>query len=252
MQDVTPLVKCCLNGGRDPAEHSSLPGRAETAAREAASAVAAGAGALHVHPRGGDGRESLDAATISSWVAAIRGSCPGISLGVSTGAWIEPDPDVRVRAISAWRAPLPDFASVNLFEEGAGDVARACLARGIGIEAGLWTAEDVGRLVDTNLEGRWLRVLVEAICAAADQPARVLEIDAALEEAHIVGPRLYHGYGEGTWTVIRNALERGRDVRVGLEDVLVLPDGRPAAGNADLIAAARALAPSAPAVERKA
>jgi uncharacterized protein (DUF849 family) len=33
----------------------------------------------------------------------------------------------------------------------------------------------------------------------------------------------------------------GYDVRVGLEDVLELPDGRPAAGNAELVAAAVAL-----------
>jgi uncharacterized protein (DUF849 family) len=132
---------------------------------------------------------------------------------------------------------LPDFASVNLFEEGAREVALACLAQGVGIEAGLVTSKDVERLVDANLDGRWLRVLVEAICEPHEQMERVAELHAALDLAGITTPRLYHGYGGGTWIVIRAARARGCDVRVGLEDVLVLPDGRPAAGNGELVAA---------------
>ena len=41
--------------------------------------------------------------------------------------------------------------------------------------------------------------------------------------------------------MIAAARSAGVDVRVGLEDVLVLPDGRVAAGNAELVAAAVAL-----------
>lgn len=37
------------------------------------------------------------------------------------------------------------------------------------------------------------------------------------------------------------AVRAGRDIRVGLEDTLVLPDGRPASGNAELVGAAAAL-----------
>ena len=36
-------------------------------------------------------------------------------------------------------------------------------------------------------------------------------------------------------------MRRGLDTRIGLEDVLVLPDGSPATDNAALVAAARAL-----------
>jgi uncharacterized protein (DUF849 family) len=45
-----------------------------------------------------------------------------------------------------------------------------------------------------------------------------------------------------TWEVIERAVERDRDVRVGLEDTLVLPDGRPARDNADLVGAVVAIA----------
>ncbi|HEY8643716.1 MAG TPA: 3-keto-5-aminohexanoate cleavage protein, partial [Candidatus Dormibacteraeota bacterium] len=52
---MTRLVKCCLNGSRTRAEHPSLPITAEELALEAAAAVAAGAGALHMHPRDATG-----------------------------------------------------------------------------------------------------------------------------------------------------------------------------------------------------
>ena len=50
--------------------------------------------------------------------------------------------------------------------------------------------------------------------------------------------QLWHGYGECTWEVLAAAAAAGHDVRVGLEDVLVLPDGSVAASNAELVAAA--------------
>jgi uncharacterized protein (DUF849 family) len=48
-----------------------------------------------------------------------------------------------------------------------------------------------------------------------------------------------------TWQVIRAALRHGRDIRIGLEDTTVLPDGSTAAGNASLVAAAVRLATDA-------
>jgi uncharacterized protein (DUF849 family) len=58
-------------------------------------------------------------------------------------------------------------------------------------------------------------------------------------------PQLWHGYGGSTWEVLAAAVADGVDVRVGLEDVLVLPDGRVASDNGELVAAAVALAPDA-------
>ena len=56
-----PLVKCCQNGARSRAEHPAVPLTAEELARDAAACVAAGAGALHFHPRDGDGKQTLEA-----------------------------------------------------------------------------------------------------------------------------------------------------------------------------------------------
>ena len=80
----------------------------------------------------------------------------------------------------------------------------------------------------------------------AHQLVRALvEVDGGADDARMIAkllpdgiPQLWHGYGELTWEVISAAGTAGIDVRVGLEDVLVLPDGRTAADNAELVAAA--------------
>jgi hypothetical protein len=54
-------------------------------------------------------------------------------------------------------------------------------------------------------------------------------------------PALLHGEGTSAWPVFEVAVCEGLQARIGLEDVLVLPDDSPARGNADLVTAARAL-----------
>ncbi|MGI8563908.1 MAG: 3-keto-5-aminohexanoate cleavage protein [Candidatus Dormibacter sp.] len=53
--------------------------------------------------------------------------------------------------------------------------------------------------------------------------------------------RVHHGYDLTTWRVIAAAVERGHDFRIGLEDTLLLPDGRLARDNLELIQAARSV-----------
>jgi hypothetical protein len=54
-------------------------------------------------------------------------------------------------------------------------------------------------------------------------------------------PVLLHGEEGGAWPVLEYAMGLNIDTRIGFEDVLVLPDGRPAASKAELISAALAL-----------
>ena len=80
------IVQACINGARPPDFHPALPLTADTMARDGAACIAAGAAELHLHPRGPDGRESLAGAAIGTTVAAVRQTCPGTLIGVSTGA----------------------------------------------------------------------------------------------------------------------------------------------------------------------
>ena len=130
------IVQACLNGARAANFHSALPLTVEAMARDGAACVAAGAAELHLHPRGPDGRESLAPAAMNATILALRGTCPGTHIGVSTGVWIEKDRDGALAAIDNW-GELPDYASVNLSEPGAPAVMERLLRRGVGVEAGL-------------------------------------------------------------------------------------------------------------------
>jgi uncharacterized protein (DUF849 family) len=232
------LLQAALNGSRTSSEHPELPVAADELVADAVACVAAGARSIHLHPRGEDGAETLDEAVVDAVVARVRAACHA-PVGVSTGAWIEPDPERRAALVGAWRAP--DAASVNVAEDGFAAVMAALLAAGIGVEAGVWSPADAERLASSGFGGRVTRVLVEVIgVRAPGAVAHAAEIHAALDAAGIGAPRLQHAEGDATWPVLADAIARGLDTRIGLEDTLVGPDGTPA-GNEALVLAARTL-----------
>jgi uncharacterized protein (DUF849 family) len=235
------LLKACLNGGRSRDDHPRVPLTAEELVADAKAVAGAGAGAVHVHPRRADGAETLEGDASAAVVEAIERATPDLPIGLTTGAWIEPDLERRLAAIDGWRA-RPDFASVNFSEEGAAKVARLLLDRGVDVEAGLATVEDARTLAESGLAERCLRVLVEV---EEPDPAAAVEAAGAIEDAldrlGVDSPQLHHGVDRATWAVIEEASRRGHGVRIGLEDTLVLPDGRLARGNAELVEAAARL-----------
>jgi uncharacterized protein (DUF849 family) len=226
-------IKACLNGWRSRDEHPAVPLTPAELAADARAVRDAGAFAVHVHPRDGNGAQTMAASACDAAVAAIRSAVPGLPVGLSTSADINPDPFARAVAIRAWRQ-RPDFVSVNLSEVGWGGVARAALHAGIGVEAGLSTPADAEELTRSSFTHRFLRALVEV-------PGGVEDARAIAELIPDEIPQLWHGYGERTWEVLAAGVADGLDVRVGLEDVLVLPDGRVAAGNAELVITATRL-----------
>ena len=206
----------------------------------AANAIAvgrAGAFAVHVHPRDAQGTQTLRAAECDAAVAAIRKAAPGLPVGLSTSEAIDPDPFARAAAVESWRQ-RPDFVSVNLSELGWMGIVRAALHAGIAVEAGLATSTDVEQLARSPFTHQILRALVEVDGGAEDARGVAELIPEGM-------PQLWHGYGQRTWEIVRAAAAAGHDVRVGLEDVLTLPDGRLAADNAELVVAAVELTRSA-------
>jgi uncharacterized protein (DUF849 family) len=235
------LLQAAINGSRAPAEHPALPARPDQLAAAAKACVAAGAGAIHFHVRSEDGRESLSAPDVARAVSAVRTGCRGIPIGISTGAWIEPDPDRRLAQVRRWHI-LPDFASVNFHEPGAVEIAEELLELGVGVETGLSDVDGAELLVRSLLEDRCLRVLLEP---QEPDPAAALETVSAIERllgdyASDGTPRLLHGVDATAWPLLREAARRGYDARIGLEDTLRLPGGEPPGDNLDLVKAARA------------
>ena len=245
MTDQLRRVKGCLNGGRSKAEHTAVPVTPAELAAEAAAAVKAGAEALHVHPRGSNTAESVLPDDVGVAVAAVRGTCPGIAVGVSTGLWITGDRAARQAAVVGWRdlpaMSRPDFASVNLSEPGAEALVDALDAAGIDAEAGVWSGADARAVSRISPARGWLRVLVEIIGAAAvDATAHADRIMRQLDASGVSVPRLLHGEGQTCWPLIRHAGCLGLATRIGLEDTLTGPDGALISGNAELISLALA------------
>jgi len=233
------LLKACLNGPRLPGEHPALPVSAGQLAAATVSALAAGADAVHVHPKDSRGHDTLDAITVASVLEAVRVAAPGTPVGVTTGAWAAAGPAQRLAAVRGWQV-LPDFASVNWHEPGAHELATELMERGVGVEAGLWTPLAVESWRDWSRRGDCLRVLLEVVDDLAEEAAvsAAGRLVAALGTTPEV-PVLLHGEGRSAWPVLDEAVRRGFDARIGLEDVLLLPDDRRAADNADLVATAR-------------
>lgn len=232
------LLQACVNGARDPAEHPWLGLDPAVVADDAARAVAAGAREVHVHPKDSSGRDSMLADDVARWVWAVRQAAPGVPVGVTTGEWAEPDVERRLAAIEAW-TELPDHASVNWHESGADEVAALLLRRGVAVEAGLWDAAGFEVWKRSPVRDQCLRVLIEL----PDEPAETVREHAEAMIAHVSLEEpdlriLLHGEEGSTWPVFDLAVEFGLDVRIGLEDTLLLPDGSSAPGNAALVRAA--------------
>lgn len=233
------LIKAALNGGRKRSEHPGVPITPEELAESAKESVAAGAGAIHFHVRSADGRESLDADDVAKALTAVRAAVPNVPVGVSTGAWILRDAQLRNQKVSQW-AVLPDFASVNFKEECSVALAELLLSRGIKVEAGLSDVAGTKVLLDSGWETNCLRILLEPFEETTETALKTLfEIESLLETSSAKPPRLLHGLNQTAWNLIDEAVSRGYDTRVGFEDVLTLPDGNSAPGNGALVAEAR-------------
>jgi uncharacterized protein (DUF849 family) len=207
-------------------------------ATSARDAVAAGARVVHLHPCDDHGNPTLDARSTAAAIQAVRAACPGIALSLTTWALIDPEPAHRRRLIASWTR-LPDLVTANQGEEGIIELCEELLARGVGIEAGLLELADAHAFARSGLAAHCTRVLLEPLDA---DPGEAVAHAAAMEEvlarAGITLPQVHHGEGMASWSVSERGLRRGHGMRTGLEDILFLPDGRPAPDNAALVAAA--------------
>jgi uncharacterized protein (DUF849 family) len=242
------LIKAAINGGRSRTDHAAVPITPEEQAAAVIECLKAGANAIHLHVRSpashssssqieaiSPEKESLYADDVAPTILAVRAAAPIESIGVSTGAWILAG-DARRQAVAAWEV-LPGFASVNFTEDGATELATLLLSRGVAVEAGLCDAESAAVFVKSGLAATCLRVLLEP---QEQDLKQALETVAAMEDvlnsaSLQLPPILLHGTEATVWPLMDAAIARGYDVRVGLEDTLVLPDGSMARDNVELI-----------------
>jgi len=238
---MTPLLEACLNGERTADEHPAIPRTPKELATDSRVAVDAGAAVLHLHPYDEAGRQSLAPDPCAAALEAVRAACPGTPISLSTSAAIEPDPDVRLKLVAAWEV-LPDLVTANQGEPGIVELSEHLLAREVGIEAGLLSADDARLFVAAGIADRCTRVLLEPLDAEPETAvAHAAEMESIVTEAGIELEQVHHGDGLATWAVMRRGLALGHGTRAGLEDATVLPDGSQPAGNAELVRTAAEL-----------
>ncbi len=236
------LIEVALNGNRSRKDHAGVPQSPAELAAAARDAIAAGAGAVHMHVYNSAGVESLDSAQVAAAVEAVRNAIGKVPFGVSTGAWIVKNTAARLEKVMAWAVP-PPFVSINFNEEGALDLARWVVSQGIGFEAGMGSEQAAKNFTRAGLANQCVRAMFEPEHESLEEALAVVEkMDAALTRVYIDAPRLLHGHNATVWPMIREAKKRGWQTRIGLEDTVTLPDGKPAKDNAELVAAASKIA----------
>lgn len=244
------MITACLNGQRSAREHPRLPLTPYALGIATAECVLAGAAMVHVHPRDEAGRESLHEADVTAALATIRFHAPGVRVSVSTRDGIVADHREKLARIRTWPEPAdggPDCASVNWHETGAVEVARLLHTKGIGVEAGIWTPRAAMGFVSTNWPWQVERVLVEAVRGTSPGSDGVWAVERILAALGMnPKPVQVHGEGGWTWPVLRWAQAAGYAVRIGFEDTLLLPSGREARDNAELVEAVAGPAAGAP------
>jgi uncharacterized protein (DUF849 family) len=132
--------------------------------------------------------------------------------------------------------------TANQGEAGIVDLCDWLIGRGVGVEAGLLSVADGEAFVRSGLADRCVRVLVEPLDAnSGEAVAQAAMMEEILLAARISLEQVHHGDGIASWAVNQRGLRRGHGIRTGLEDTVVLPDGRPAPDNATLVRAAVAM-----------
>lgn len=235
-------IVACLNGDRRPGAHPSLPVSVDQLVTDAHAVVAAGATAVHIHPRDPGGAESLEPQVVAALMERMRSDGPDVPVSLTTSLSAESDPWRRYDLVQRWASPLlPDSVSVNLHEAGSVDLVHLLGDRRVEVEAGVWTVDAARILVATRVGVA--AVLVEPTQVSVEDALRnTAAIMTVLDRGKVGVPRMLHGADATAWPMLSQALEEGLDIRIGLEDTMRLPDGTEAHDNAALVEHAIALA----------
>ena len=230
------MLQVCPNGPHDQAHHPHVPTTVADVVASVEASLDAGASEVHVHPKDGEGRDSLDPANVDPLVEALRARCGPVPIGVTTAIWAVTDHRQRMQYVRQW-VSRPDYASVNWHEPGGAELADLLLDRGIGVEAGLWYLDAAQAFLRYPRARECTRILIEGtnqnVDAAINEAQQILDCVADLGL-----PILLHGEGTNAWPLLRLAKDKDLDSRIGMEDTFALPDGRTANSNAELVRAA--------------
>lgn len=241
-----PEIMVAPTGARRmPADAPGLPITVDAIAATAAACAAAGADALHLHVRDADGRHSLDAGHYAEAMAAVAEAAPTLSIQVTTESAGIFDPAAQLACLSAVRPARASAAVREIMRDPA--VAprfyrHAADAR-IRVQHILYDVNDIERLRAGYASGLVPDRLNEAIFVlGAYSPRRTAkprDLTPLLAAAADLGlDWAVCAFGPTERACVTEAMRRGGHARVGFENNLARPDGRPARDNAELVALA--------------
>jgi uncharacterized protein (DUF849 family) len=242
MLQVTP------NGPWGKDLHPHLPVSREELLADLRDCFRAGATGVHLHVRDDSGAETLEPTVVNETCRQVRAVAIDVGvtpeIGLTTGEWIVPDLPRRLSMIREWEGV--DCATVNLSEKGFEHVMDVMVGAGIGIDVGLWAPVEMDILLTSGFLPHAQRVSIELDAGepyflSGEPLALAQQVNDALDAAGSTCPRLTHGMNDWTWPLVKDAFRRGHDTRVGFEDSVLLPDGRQAQSNAQLVQTALAL-----------
>ena len=231
-------------------DHPALPITPAEVATTAAACMAAGATALHLHARDEAGGHTLDPVIYARYIEAVRDAVgDGLFLQVTTEAVGRYTPAKQMAAVRAL-ALRPDGVSLALRElvpEGeehgaAADFFAWLVESGIEPQLILYAPEEIDRLAALRAAGVVPDELrsVLFVLGRYRAPGEVVEPRALLGilDRHPTGdPWMVCAFGREETACLAMAAALGGDLRVGFENATQHGDGRPAADNAERVAA---------------
>ena len=240
-----PLILANAPNGatRTKADHPALPITAAEIARTAAEIAEAGAALIHVHVRDADGRHLLDAEAYRAVTAAIR-----IEVGERLVVQITSEAAGRYAApeqMAVVRETRPEAVSLALREivpDAAAEAAAAAFfawarRERVLLQIILYEPAEVIRYAELKARGVFgeggdfpLFVLGRYTPGQVSAPADLLPFLAVAGEGVPLWSICAFGPRENACALAAAAL--GGHVRVGFENSLLAPDGRPAESNA--------------------
>ncbi|MCA1772317.1 MAG: 3-keto-5-aminohexanoate cleavage protein [Halomonas sp.] len=249
--DASPcLLMVAPNGARrGHADHPAIPLTPDALARDARECLAAGASAIHLHVRDGEGRHLLDASAYREALKAIREAVGDeLVLQVTSEAGGRYAPEAQRRVIAELQPEAVSLAVRELFGEpeeqaASGELCHAQAATGCSIQYILYSPEDLETFNALRQAG-----------VIPDVPSLLLFVLGRYETPPIADPACLPGFlthldARDRWAVcafgptegecMALAARKGGHARVGFENNLWRPDGELAASNAELVRLAR-------------
>ncbi|WP_265516674.1 3-keto-5-aminohexanoate cleavage protein [Nitratireductor luteus] len=248
-QKLEPVaIAVAPNGGRrTKVDHPALPITADEQALTAAGCLEAGAAMYHCHVRDGEGRHLLDAGAYADVIQAIRSKVgERLVIQITTEAVGRYGPQEQMAVV---RAVRPEAASLALGELAPDATHEAAFADFLAFMACekivpqiiLYHPDEALRLHDMMRRGivpfddiPVLYVLGRYTPCQRSAPSDLLPFIASGM------PRFAHfmvcAFGAQETACVSAGALLGGHARVGFENNLHLPDGRPAGDNAELVA----------------